>query len=213
MIERPSGPTKPGPARMTALGSTIDCAKYSAGWWAPMPVSSGPTSPAPPVFGKSDFTAWHLLHSSLAKSSRPVFGSPGGSVNFQPRGTPPARCRSSMVIGVGGFAAVLGFGVWAGARATRPRTMPSAGARRGTTTIINPASAQLELDGQLHPHRDRLRAAACGLESPATHRVGGGPVEIGMPGRLLHDDLSHASVGLDEHAEHRGALVSGGRAT
>ena len=73
-----------------------------------MPVSAGPTSPAPPVFGKSGFASWHLLHSSLAKISRPVFASPGGSVNFQPRGTPPARWSSSMVIG---FGAVIGFGV------------------------------------------------------------------------------------------------------
>src|SRR2546430_139936 len=35
---------------MTALGSRIDSAKYSAGWCAPMPVSSGPASPAPPRF-------------------------------------------------------------------------------------------------------------------------------------------------------------------
>ena len=76
-----------------------------------MPVSSGPTSPAPPVFGKSGFTSWHLLHSSLAKSSRPVFGSPAGSVNFQPRGTPPLRCSSSMLIGAGGFAPAAGAGM------------------------------------------------------------------------------------------------------
>src|SRR5687768_17679123 len=31
----------------SAFGSTIDCAKYSAGWCPPIPVSSGPTSPAP----------------------------------------------------------------------------------------------------------------------------------------------------------------------
>ena len=73
-----------------------------------MPVSAGPTSPAPPVLGKSGFTSWHLLHSSLAKSARPVLASPGGSVNFQPRGTPPARWSSSMVIG---FVAVIGVGV------------------------------------------------------------------------------------------------------
>src|SRR3989442_14683378 len=98
MIERPSGPTKPGPARMTALGSTIDCAKYSAGGGTPMPVRAGPTSPAPPVFRESGVTPWHLLHSSLAKTSRPGFRSPHGTVDFQPRGTPPARGDSSMLI-------------------------------------------------------------------------------------------------------------------
>ena len=67
-----------------------------------MPVSSGPTSPARPVFGKSDLISWHFAHSSFAKTSRPRLGSPpAGSVNFQPRGTPPVRCSSSMEMGFG----------------------------------------------------------------------------------------------------------------
>src|SRR5689334_25281182 len=91
-----------------------------------MPVSSGPTSPAPPLLGKSGFTSWHLLHSSLAKSSRPVLGSPGGSTNFQPRGTPPARCSSSIEIGAGGFAADAGAdgAGWLCCAIARPRPTP-----------------------------------------------------------------------------------------
>jgi hypothetical protein len=36
----------------------VDSTKYSAGWWSPIPVSSGPTSPAPrSPRGKSGFTS------------------------------------------------------------------------------------------------------------------------------------------------------------
>src|SRR2546428_5340190 len=99
MIDFPSGPVKPGPSRITAFGARIDSAKYSAGCWPPMPVSSGPTFFASPSeTGKvSPWIAWHLWHSRSTKTCRPFTGSPPGSANFQPRGTPPDWCSSSIV--------------------------------------------------------------------------------------------------------------------
>src|SRR2546427_13177542 len=159
-----------------------------------MPVSSGPTSPAPPVFGKSGLASWHLLHSSLAKISRPVFGSPGGILNFQPGGTPPPRCSSSMVIGFGGFAAGAGAGPvpvpWPACWATAsPRPSPSVttaaptiASLRGRETSMRRTLPQLAFDGQLDPHRDGLRPAPRGLEAPAAHGLGRRAVEIRVAG-------------------------------
>src|SRR5690242_19383478 len=177
-----------------------------------MPVRAGPTSPAPPVLGKSGFASWHLLHSSFAKSARPLAASPRGRVNFQPRGTPPWRCSSSMEIGAGGVRSCGAPWPACCARAmpnpsasagTRPEPIASARAYGPSTPGT---SVKLELDGQVDPHRDGARALPCRLEFPPAHGVGRRAVEIGMPRGLPDDDVADASVGLDEHAQERDAF-------
>src|SRR5437667_187320 len=104
MIERPSGPTQPGPSTRTASGARIDSAKYSAGWWLPMPVRSGPRCSSAAVDG-SLATRWHDWQPRSKNACRPAMASPAGTVNRQVGGTPPVRCSSIMLIRTPGLLA------------------------------------------------------------------------------------------------------------
>src|SRR5260370_36616447 len=133
-----------------------------------MPLSSGPVWSVALLGKPWPSTMWQPWHSSRPKTSLPLAGSPGGSVNFQPGGTPPSAWSSPIFTRIGAAeASVTVARKSRPGRRTRPRRMIVAPFRRcyhardgapdGPRTL--PAGEDDLLRRRQHAAPDELRGA------------------------------------------------------
>src|SRR6185369_3998024 len=125
-----------------------------------MPVSSGPRGSGTSLANVSPATRWQAGQPSASKVRRPAAGSPGGTVDCQPSGTPPCACSAGIpsLVPSGGRGrpdAIVGLGVGRSRNATAASTRTAT--NQTTRSPIRIAPSYLDRDVIHHRPQDLQR--------------------------------------------------------